>query len=229
MVRLIGFYLLIFASLWVLRHIPFLGGMFGGMLGFWAMVIVASAAIANVSSALVRRRRLASRIADLGNTDTPHNQGKLGALLLSSGQAKRAIEPLKRAAAGEPESSEWSYRLGCALLATGRAQEALAALRETADRNAEYAYGAVQLRLAEAQHAVGEFEAEVRTLQSYEDVHSANPESAYRMGLALRRLGRGAEARACFARVGTLYAHTPRFRRRHQRAWMWRSLVSRVV
>ena len=47
-------------------------------------------------------RKLKNEIRALGAVESAHNQGKLGSLLLARGRAKKALEPLEKAAAGEP-------------------------------------------------------------------------------------------------------------------------------
>jgi hypothetical protein len=228
--RLIGFFLLVLAVMQLLRFVPFLGPIFRvPFLGFWGAAILCSAVASKLASDAVDRRRFRNRAQDLAAVDTPHNQGKLGLLLLSSGRARAAIEPLTRAVAGEPDSAEWSYRLGCALLEARRPGDAVAALERTARIDEEYAYGAVQLRLAEALRASGKHAEALAALERFERNHGDNPECAYRRGQVLKALGRRDEAVKSFARVPDLARTSARFQRGAARGWIVRAFLARLV
>ena len=140
--------------------------------------------------------------------------------MLSSGRARQALPYLERAVEGEPDSAEWRYRLGCALLESARPEAAVDALRATVAMDEEYAYGAVQLRLSEAHLGLGEAEAALAALDTFDRNHGPNPESAYRRGQALRAAGRRDEARESFAAVADLASRGARFQRGQNRRWL---------
>ena len=229
MLRLVGFFVLVLLALQVLRLLPFVGGFFrSSFLGFWLAAILVSFVLSRFATRALDRGRLQRQKRALGAVETPHNQGKLGALLLSSGDARRAIEPLRRAVAGEPRSVEWRYRLGSALLATGRADEALVELEQAAALNEEHAYGAVLLRQTAALERLGRDEEALAVLARFERNHGPSPESAYRRGRLLRALGRREEARESFRKVGKLAAQAAGFQRGEARGWAARAWVARV-
>jgi len=93
----------------------------------------------------------------------------------------------------------------------------------------EHAYGAVQLRLGEALTRAGQAEAALAAFERFERNHGPSPESAYRSGLALRRLGRTAEAHASFARVSDLAAKAATYQRGANRGWVLRAFLARFV
>ena len=230
MLRLIGFFVLVMVVLQALRFVPFLGPLFQiPFFGFWIAAILCSAIVSKLASDAVDHRRFKNRQHDLAAVDTPHNQGKLGLLLLTSGRARAAVEPLRRAAAGEPQSAEWAYRLGCALLESGRASEAVSELQRAANADEEHAYGAVQLRLAEALLAAGKPEEALAAIDLFQRNHGDNPESAYRRGSVLKALGRKHEAAECFARVGHLARSSARFQKSAARSWAWRAFWARLT
>lgn len=227
MIRLIGFFLLVLLLLGLLRQIPLLGGIFQvPFLGFWITALLLSAALSKLAVVAVDRRRFNSLKDQLGAVDTAHNQGKLGSLLLKQGQHRKAVPHLERAAAGEPDSAEWSYRLGCALLGARRAPDAVVHLRRAAQLEEEYAYGAVQLRLAEALTGSDAAEVALEVLDLFERNHGPKSESAYRRGLALRVLGRRDEARTAFRRVRELASEVPRYQQRAARVWIMRAFFA---
>lgn len=227
--RLAGFFALVLVALALLRQVPYVGGLFHGLFGFWIGAILLSALLTWASGVLLRRRRLAVRVRELGHVDSPHNQGKLGALLLAHGRGASAVEPLRLAVAGEPQATEWHYRLGCALLAAGEPAEAIEPLQRAVELEEEHAYGAVLLRLAEALTRAGRPEAALAAIERFEKNHGPSPESAYRTGVALRGLGQKTEARAAFARVSELAAKAAAYQRGANRGWVLRALLARVV
>ena len=229
MLRLVGFFVLVIVSLPILRQIPFIGGLFRGLFGFWIGAILISWLLTYVSGVLLRRRRLGVRMRELGNVESAHNQGKLGSLMLVHGQVRRAVQHLENAVQGEPESAEWHYRLGCALLASGRAQEAIEPLTRAREINEEHAYGAVQLRLGEALLKAGKGEAGLEAFERFERNHGSSPESAYRRGNALRALGRKQEAQQAFSSVQELAAKAAAYQRGSNRGWVLRAMLAKLV
>lgn len=227
MLRLIGCFLLVLLATSLLRGVPGIGSILGGFYGFWIVTIALSLALARLASIATRRRKLAAEARRLGEVESAHNQGKLGSLHLAYGRAARAVTPLERAVAGEPDVVEWRYRLGQALLRSGRAREALAPLEAAAAVEPEHAYGAVQLALADARLRSGDAAGALAALELFERNHGASPESAYRRGQALRALGRRDQARASFREVAALARRAVRFHRSADRVWVLKSLVSR--
>ncbi len=229
--RVVGYFILVFVVLYVLRQVPGVGELFRiPFLGF----IVASALVSLVISwsgvrAMDGRRARVLERNLRGTVETPHNQGKLGSLLLAQGRAGKSIPHLERAVAGEPDVAEWNYRLGTAYLRARRKGEAVSALQRAAELDEEHAYGSVLLRLAQAQRAAGDGEGSLATLKRFERNHGPNPESAFRRGLALKALGRREEAIAALSEVSKLAAHAAKFQRSQQRGFVVRALLARVT
>ncbi len=230
MLPLVGFFLLTFALLWVLRQIPGLSAVFGiPLLGFFLTAILVSSFFAWLGSRTVDRRRFRRAASQLGAVETPHNQGKLGSLLLVQGRARPAAECLARAVAGEPESLEWRYRYGIALLRTGRPAEAARELAQVAARDEEYAYGEMLLRLAESEQDAGQPARALEALDRHQRCQGDTPESLYRRALALRGLDRGAEARAALARVGEVTKTRAQYQKRADTKWVMLAWLRRVA
>lgn len=230
MLRLIGFFVVVLLVVQLLRHVPVVGAIFQiPILGFWGAAILVSALASKLAVVALDRSRFARKRRELGHVETPHNQGKLGTLLLSSGRARAAIAPLENAVKGEPGSVEWRYRLGSALLASGRAADAASELERAASIDREHAYGALQLRLAEALARSKRNDDVIGVLDHFDHDHGANAESAYRRGRALRELGRRDEANESFRRAGELARGVARYQRTHARTWAWRALWARLI
>jgi len=228
--RLVGFFLLVLVALHILRLVPIIGPIFDiPILGFWGAAILISFVASRWATTALDRRKLSRRVRELGHVETPHNQGKLGSLYVGMKRYRAAVAPLERAVAGEPDVAEWRYRLGCALLGCRRPREAAAALEAAAAIDEEHAYGAVLMRLAEAELAAGNAQAALAALDRRERNHGPDPESAYRKGLALRALGHKDRSRECLVAVGQLARTESRFRRGDARKWALRAFFSRIA
>lgn len=229
MLRLAVFFVAVLGLTFLLRHVPVLGAFFGiPLLGFWLTAILLSAGLSWAAQRALQRRRFQSQARSLGAVDTPANQGKLGVLLLSTGDARRALPYLTAAHAGEPEWGEWSYRLGEARLATGDAAGALDALGPLLKRDEEHAYGRALLLAARAASAVGDHASALARVERHDRNHGATPESAFERGQALRGLGRADEARAAFGDVPRLAAEAAHYKRKTSLALVWRARLARL-
>ncbi|MHC4375350.1 MAG: tetratricopeptide repeat protein [Planctomycetota bacterium] len=184
-----------------LTRVPFLGFLLSSMLAAYLLN--------RWQGWSLDRRRTAAQVRDLGQVDTPGNQGKLGTLLLSKGKAGEALEPLRKAAEGEPARLEWRYRLGCCELELGRPTQAVEWLEDVVARDEEHGFGAALMRLAEALAGAGRHADALERLERFERNHGANPESAYRRGQALLELGDRERARRVLAECAELYATLP--------------------
>lgn len=229
MPRLIGFFVAVFVLVALLRHVPGIGGLFGGFWSYWLVAIALAWALTHATVRFNARRRLNAQLRSLRDVESAHNQGKLGALLLAHGSAARALPHLERAAAGEPEVAEWSYRLGLALSARGRQREAEQALARAAALDEEHAYGGVQLALSAARLEAGDAEGALAALALFERNHGPSPESACRRGLALRAAGRRDESRAAFDEVSALAQRAAGFQRGRNRRWVLRAWLARFA
>jgi len=229
MLRLLGFFVLIMILMRVLQHVPVIGGLFHGFIGFWVTAIGLVLLVNHYSKVALQRRRTNAQIRNLGNVDRPHNQGKLGSLLLAGGKPAQAVPHLEQAVEGEPDVAEWRFRLGVAQLALGRTEQAIAALGRAAEMDEEYGYGGVQLRLSEANLAADDTDQAPAHLDVFDRNHGPNPESAFRRGQALKKAGRRQEAGESFARVGELARGAARFQRREAQKWAFRATLARIL
>jgi len=229
--RLVGFFVLAAFLYKVLGHLPWIGPVFEqtGIFGILISAALISAVLTHWGERMFVARKLRSDLRALAEVGNAYNQGKMGALYLARGRARAALVHLEEAARGEPEVAEWHYRLGLARLATRDPARALVAFDRCVELEEEHAYGAAQMRRAECLLRLGRAEDSLAALTLFERNHGPSPEGAYRRALALRALGRRAEARAAFGEVGELARRATRYQRRSAGWWALRANFSRFV
>ena len=230
MARLIGFFALVLCALFVLRELPVIGALFRiPFVGFWLAAITVSLVATRLASLAVDRAKVRALERRLGAVETPHNQGKLGVLHASLRRHEQAVACLERAAAGEPEFTEWHYRLGISRLALRDLDGARRAFERALELCEDHAYGQALLRLCETQTRTGLGSEALAALVRFERARGPTPESAYRRGLALRLLGDGLAAKAAFDEVGTLARGLARYQQREGWRWSIRAWLARLT
>ncbi len=215
----IGFFIgaLLLSS--VMRHVPGIGGLFGGIWGFWIAVLLLSAVTNWLTTRWLEYLRLRRGRAEFSQVDNAHNQGKLGTLLLQNGRSRAALGPLERAVAGDPHSAEWLYRLGSALRLCGEPARASVELEAALKIAPAHAWGEVGIELALARKAIGDDQGALQALQEREREHGESVRSAYLRGVLLSRRGKREESRAAFRQVGEIARRSPRFSRKGTLRW----------
>jgi tetratricopeptide (TPR) repeat protein len=228
MPRLIGFFVLVVVISSLLGHVPWIGPIFRstGCIGIWLTAMALSWVLTWAGNRAYLMKKDSAEIQRLEVVESAYNHGKIGSLLLAQGRTKKALAHLERAAEGEPEVAEWHYRLGTALLALRHGPEAIAALERAVAIDEEHAYGAAQMRLAEALASVDRHDEALRALQIVERNHGPSPESAYRAGAVHRARGYRDAARQSFRRVDEIAARAVGYQKREATRWSLRAKLS---
>jgi tetratricopeptide (TPR) repeat protein len=225
--RVLAYFALVFGCLLVLQQLPFLGWLFRvPLLGFFLTAILLSGVIARGTVWLGSMANLRKGLRELGVVDTPQMRGKLGRLLLQSGRAKQAIEPLSEAMEAQGENLEWRYRLGMAYLQTGAADRALELFDGALEVDERYAYGDLLMQKAMAHRAQGQYQAALEALMRNERVQGASPEQVFRLGCAHKSMGNKGEARATFARLSQLVQQAPKYQKSAARKYALRGWIA---
>lgn len=224
MLRLLGYFAVVFVACIVLRQLPIVGGIFQiPFLGFYLAAIVVSVVSARLGTRLVDRRKLQKSVRSLGEVDTPHNRGKLGVLLAGDGKHREALAHLEEARQHEPEVAEWAYRVGRSRLALGDHSEAAEALASSVELDEEYGYGEGLRRLAESLTKGGAAEEAITRLDRHDVIYGETPESAYLRGRAHLAQGDKDAAKAAFQKAPTLVEGVAKYQREGARVWAMRA------
>ena len=214
----------------VLRVIPVIGDLIGGLgiFGFWVVAIFVGWYLEALGARLLAKRRFDAQVRSLGDVETAHNQGKLGALLLARGKFKAALGPLLRAKEGQPDSLEWDYGLARTYLGLGQYIQAAEHFQAVAAVDAAYGYGRVLLGLAEARLECDETDIALQALDRHDQDRGATPESALLRGLVFKKLGLKDQARAAFESVSGLAKSLPASYRKSAFPFQVRAFFARL-
>ena len=233
MLRLIGFYVLVFATLLVARSllgwVPIVGHLLRiPLLSFFIVAALLSLAGSRWASASLDRARQRAAERRFGAVDTPHNRGKLGTLILRQGRAARALPHLEAAAAGEAEVAEWAYQLGLAQVELGNFEEGLSALQRALHLDEQVGFGKPWLCAAYASLKLDDPTSALVKLQHFERNHGASPESAFRRAQVHKRLGQKEQAQEALADVPLLAAQLAKYQRSSSAQWILRARWMRL-
>lgn len=229
MLRLIGFFLLVFVVMLVLREVPVIGAAFEiPLFGFYLAAIVVSVVGARLAVRATDRARQRRLERELGNVDTPYNRGKLGLLLLQQGRSEAAVPHLEAALAADPESEEFRYRLALALIGAHDPTRAASLLGDLVATNEDYAYGGALLALSAARVEMGSGRAAIEAVDQFERSFGQTPESCYRRGRALRAVGDRTGSAHAFALIGSVASKLPAYQRRAAASWWLKAKLARI-
>ncbi len=231
MLRFILFFAAVLVLTRILAGLPIVGALFGiPFMGFWFTAILLSVAMAKLGSDAMDHRARRNLERSLGAVDTPHHKGKLGALLLSQGRAKKAIPLFEAAVEGDPTSLEWRYRLGMARL-QGEAdpKAALAAFDSVLGEDDEFGFGAAMLLSAQAAKAAGYPDNALERVRRYELGQGPTPESALLRAELHKSKGDRGASNAALDEIPGLVRLAPK--RQASRSWAirWRALIVRLL
>ncbi|QDV07937.1 hypothetical protein Poly30_34730 [Planctomycetes bacterium Poly30] len=231
MLRLLAFFVAVIFFTRFLATLPIIGAIFRiPFLGFWFTAILLSAIFAKLGSDAVDYRARRNLEKSLGAVDTPHHKGKLGALLLAQGRARRAIPLFEEAAVGDPTSLEWRHKLGMARLqAKDDPAAALAAFDSVLEEDVDYGFGSAMLLSAEAAKEAGFPDHALDRVQRFEREHGPTPLSALLRAELLKAAGDRAGANAALDEIPRLAKHAPKNAQSQSWSLRIRALMLRLL
>lgn len=228
MMRLIGFFAVVWLVHRVLLVVPGVGDFLGrsSFFGYWAVAILVSLLGSRLVSARVASSRIKRRRSELLATDTPNNRGKVGLLELKLGHPKRAIEHLSIAFEHQPNVGDWALGLGLAHLELRDYQKAGECFARVVTDDPNMGFGQPFLGLARCAIGVGRPQDALGPLDEFEQRFGPAPEAAFWRGVTYKRLGRKAEAQAAFQKARAVASELPSFQSGRRWRMVWRSLIA---
>jgi tetratricopeptide (TPR) repeat protein len=228
MLRTFAFLLAVVLIGSLLRNLPVVGSLFGGLLGFYLTLVLVAGVGALLMERWRRYQKLERELRALEAVDTAHNRGKRGALLLANGRATQALSLLADAQREEPSRAEWAYRLAQAHQQLKQPAEALRALEQVAKIDPDHGYGSVPLGRAEALLALARPAEAHEVIREYERGYGPSPQSALLGARVDRQLGDLPAARSRLREVSGLYRRLPAFQRKLQRPFLAAAWLERL-
>jgi len=171
-------------------------------------------------------RRMRTRRGDIddlelkiANLDRPYHMHQLGLIYSAQGRVAKARSLFEQALAKDPDAVETKYHLAVCQFAKKEYQSAAELLEQVHQKKPDYDYGMAYLRLAQAQHFVGNNGRAGEIYQSLLKFYPGHPEGTYHYGLLLAAEGVLDEARKRMREVIFTVSHSPGFHRRRNRHW----------
>jgi tetratricopeptide (TPR) repeat protein len=171
----------------------------------------------------------ARREVDRLRTDIETNPGNaaahndLGRILALKGKFDEALPHLEKAYARSPESAETSFFYGYALLASGKEEEGRARIEDALELKPRLRYGEPYLLTGNVYYDQGRHADAIPWYETFTKLNTESAEGFYKLGRAYAQTGRPDDARAALRDAIAAYRQAPRFIRRKQRPWNWKS------
>jgi tetratricopeptide (TPR) repeat protein len=178
--------------------------------------------------------RRAGRISSLhalvrANVADVVSRRQLAMLYLEQRKPLAALPFVDAALEREPQSAELLHLRGLCLLGARRWDDAVASFIQVVERDARFRYGEPYLKIADALFNVDRWKDAEESLEHFLAINGSSLEGWCKLAKARDHLGpfRGPGRRGDEARIQAraVYAQLPRFQRRRQLLWWFRSLL----
>ncbi|SFS31259.1 tetratricopeptide repeat protein [Marininema halotolerans] len=157
----------------------------------------------------------------------PHdtsNKRELARLLIEKKQYSKALPWLEEALKSIPDSAEILAEKGLCLLKLGQKEEGEAILLEALERDPRVRYGEPYLRLGEV-YAQTEQNKALNYLGHFKEINTSSSEAWYHLGRIYRHLQQTTEAHQAFEEAIDIYRSLPKYKKRSERPWAFRSSI----
>lgn len=154
----------------------------------------------------------------IAHLDRPYHMHQLGLIYAAQGRTAKAKPWFEKALAKDPESLDSTYQLALCHFSQADYLGAAELFERVYARKPEHDYGGLYLRLAEAQHFVGNKQRAQEVYQTLLRFYPGHPEGCYHYGLLMDGESRE-EARRLMREVIFSVRHSPGFHRRRNRHW----------
>ncbi|WP_458119244.1 tetratricopeptide repeat protein [Paenibacillus sp. Z6-24] len=217
----------LFSILWWLLGNPFLA-----LLVILFIVYVLDRRFVGISPSLVRPLRRLSRIRSLrrliaGSPSDMSSRYELARLLMERKRHREALGWLEQIGHAYADSAEYWDDLGTCQLHTGQQAEGERHILQALDINPRVKYGEPYLRLA-SEYIGKDQERALHYLEQFRSMQSSSCRAYYMLGMLDRSLGHTEAARSAFDEGVSLYRFLPKYKKRSERGWAFRSWLRRI-
>ncbi|CAM4328774.1 tetratricopeptide repeat protein [Paenibacillus tarimensis] len=222
------FKLFSFGFLWYLFGNPFVA-----ILVLLVILYLLDRRFIGLSPSLVKPLKRRSRIAKLKqqlllNPNDRSSRMELAHLLIEKRAYHKAGKVLAELGDAMEHSAEYWDDLGNVYLHTGELEKGEEAVLRALSINPRVKYGQPYLRLAAASAKLDTGKA-LAYLNAFRELHSSSCEAYYRLGVIYKQMDRKDEAKHAFREAQDIYRSLPKYKKRQERVWAVRSLISRIL
>lgn len=153
---------------------------------------------------------------------------ELARLLLEKKAYREAADLLNEVEAQSESSAEFWNDLGTAVIGLGRIDEGESYILKALELNERVKYGQPYLTLAMA-FRDKDMEKALRYAAKFGQIQSSSSEACYLLGSLYQALGRKEDARASLDESIAIYKTLPKYKKRHERKWAFRSFFRRLT
>jgi len=147
----------------------------------------------------------------------------LGAILARQGRFREARAELEQVLPRVDDLPEANYYLGLSLMSDGEFERGRALVEKALSINPKFGYGEPHLRLGDFRFERGEWAQAAELYRQATEIYGSSVEGWYKLGQALRELGRRDEAHAALQEALASYRTAPWYRRADDRPWKRRA------
>jgi len=217
----------LFSILWWLLGNPFLA-----LLVILVIVYLLDRRFVGISPSLVRPLRRMSRIRQLrrqvaGSPSDMSSRYELARLLIERKRYREALEWLEQIGHAYEDSAEYWDDLGTCQLYTGQQAIGEQHILKALTMNSRVKYGEPYLRLASESIGTDQEKA-MHYLEQFRSIQSSSCRAYYMLGMLDRSLGRTEAARSAFDEGIAVYRSLPKYKKRSERGWAFRSWLRRI-
>lgn len=153
---------------------------------------------------------------------------ELARLLLEKKKFREAADLLLAVKDQSESSAEFWNDLGTAVIGLGQIEEGEAYILKALQLNERVKYGEPYLTLALA-YRDKDMEKALRYAGQFGTIQSSSSEACYLLGSLYQALGRKEEAKASLDESIAIYRTLPKYKKRHERKWAFRSFFKRMT
>ncbi|ANF96459.1 tetratricopeptide repeat protein [Paenibacillus bovis] len=217
----------LFSILWWLLGNPFLA-----LLVILVIVYMLDRRFVGISPSLIRPLRRISRIRYLrrqiaGSPSDMSSRYELARLLIERKRYREALEWLEQIGHAYEDSVEYWDDLGTCQLHTGQKPAGEKHILQALHMNPRVKYGEPYLRLASEYIGTDQAKA-LHYLEQFRNIQSSSCRAYYMLGMLDRSLGRTEAARNAFDEGIVVYRSLPKYKKRSERGWAFRSWLRRI-
>jgi len=169
------------------------------------------------------RRELQELRRKIDRLDKPHHMAQLGNALARRSRWEEAIRWYEQALDRDDSLLDARYRMALCHLNLQHVETATQLLEEVHREKPDHDYGLAYLRLAQAQHRLGNLQRADEVFAELLRFYPGHPEGSYSYARLKEEQGDLEKARALMRELIEAARFSPRFQRRRNRHWMLRA------